>query len=268
MTTDHSVPPLRELPTGRLTQRAEHLRAEIARSQPPRVPTLRRLRPQSRFGRLAPVVVAVVLATVVATPAFGVGRHLLDLITGGTPVSTARLSDQDLRFLSAVAKGVSPSDVPASKRAQLDAVGSTGIRQIAVRDGRAFFVIDKSDGSHCYAVGDEGDSNLFGGIECPATSFFPTPAHPILDMSVVRLSPADPRPTLTRLEGFAADGVARVAVITASGQVTADTPVIDNVYSAQGNQLPDQPINGLVAFGADGTQLYSQCLARNAQFGC
>jgi hypothetical protein len=211
-----------------------------------------------------------VLATVVATPAFGLGRHLLDLITGGTPVSTARFSDQDLRFLSAVARGVSPSDVPASKREQLESVGSTRIRQIAVRDGRTFFVIDKSDGSHCYAVGDEGDSNLFGGIECPAASYFPTPTHPILDMSAVRLSPTDSQRQLTlmRLEGFAADGVASVAVITASGQITADTPVIDNVYSAQGNQLPDQPINGLVAFGADGKQLYSQCLTRNAQGAC
>jgi hypothetical protein len=214
-----------------------------------------------RRGRLGGVALAVaVVAVAVATPAFGVGSRLLDLVTGGTPVSTSQLSDQDLRIVSAMVTGVAPSEIPASKQDELAAIGGTAIRRIAERDGRAYFVIDKSDGSHCFAVGDVGAADLFGAIACQRSPSFPSPEQPILDMSVFHGTMQQGMPTLWRLEGFAADGVANVAVVTADGNLAAVTPVIDNVYVAQGGALPDAPVREIVALAGDGTRLYSECL--------
>jgi hypothetical protein len=62
---EHSIPPARDLPPGRLVQRAEHLRAELGR-------------PRTRPYALAALAIAV-LAVVVATPAFGLQGHIIHL---------------------------------------------------------------------------------------------------------------------------------------------------------------------------------------------
>jgi len=228
---------------------------------------------RSRRGnrmRLGVVALGVVLlAVVVAAPAFGVGSRLLDLITGGAPVATSRLSGQDLRIVSAMVKSVPPSAIPPSKQDELAALGGTAIRQIAERDGRAYFVIDKQDGSHCYASGDVAAADLFGGIICPRSPGFPSPEQPILDMSVFHGRPLNAgMPTLWRLEGFAADGVANVGLVTADGTLTALTPVIDNVYIAEGSALPDEPVKEIVALDSNGTRLYSECLIAGPGRSC
>lgn len=69
MNIGHSIPPLRDLPTGRLAQRAHHLRAEAGRRQ------------RKRSWGLAAAVAITLLAVVVATPAFGLGDHIVHLFT-------------------------------------------------------------------------------------------------------------------------------------------------------------------------------------------
>ena len=64
---------------------------------------------------------------------------------------------------------------------------------------------------------------------------------------------------LSRLEGFAADGVSSVGVETADGDVVAVTPVTDNVY-IRTEGLPTDPVRSLVAFDANGKRVYVQCL--------
>jgi hypothetical protein len=60
MTNDYSIPPLRDLPLGRLAQRAEHLHAEITREQQHRIATPRLTMPRVHIAR--PVLVAMIAA--------------------------------------------------------------------------------------------------------------------------------------------------------------------------------------------------------------
>lgn len=66
---ENLIPAPRDLPPGRLGQRAEHLRAELGRSD--------RTRPYA----LAAVVAAAILAVVLAVPAFGVQGRIVDFFT-------------------------------------------------------------------------------------------------------------------------------------------------------------------------------------------
>jgi hypothetical protein len=75
MSSDSFIPPLRELPVGRLELRAAHLRTEIARSE------------RSPVGRPKMLVFAAlglaILAVLLATPAFGLGERIVHLFAAG-----------------------------------------------------------------------------------------------------------------------------------------------------------------------------------------
>jgi hypothetical protein len=205
--------------------------------------------------RTAVLAIAAVLAVIVmATPAFGLGDRLLGLFDG-TPVTSDRLSREELHIMSAMAHGVSPR-VPASQREDLRRIEASSLREIATRNDRAFFVADRRGGGLCVSIGTVGATRLFGSIVCVPD--FPSPLRPILDRSVFRGSVT--QPIVSRLEGFAADGVASVGVVNANGDLEALTPVQDNVYSRI-DGLPRQTIRRIVAFDANGKRLYSQCYA-------
>jgi hypothetical protein len=203
--------------------------------------------------RLAlPAVVIAVASILVATPAFGIGSRLLGIFDG-TPIPTERLSAEEAHVLGAMASGVSPR-VPASEREDLARLGAASLRQIAERDGRAFFVAERRGGGVCVSIDSTGDDDVLGGLLCSPD--FPSAARPILDRSTFRGSPTSP--SVNRLEGFAANGVSAVGLLTADGSVTGVTPVEDNVY-LRTEGLPADPISAVVALDADGNRLYSQC---------
>jgi hypothetical protein len=211
--------------------------------------------------RLVGLVALVVLAVAVATPALGVGDRLLELFDGGTPVTPDRLSQSDLGVLSAIVSGERPTQIPAKTQETLARLGVTSIRQIATRGERVYYVLETVSGKRCFALGYVGQENLFGSAACLGTSSaFPSPSEPMLDWSVFHTRPGDGASHVWRLEGFAADGVASVGVITVDGDLEAVTPVQDNVYMAN-RDLPIQPIREIVAFAANGDRLYSLCVA-------
>jgi len=70
--------------------------------------------------------------------------------------------------------------------------------------------------------------------------------------------------TVLRLEGFAADGVATVALLMPDGRIEAVTPVEDNVYHRL-DALPTEPIAGIVDLDPEGHRICTQCIARG---GC
>jgi hypothetical protein len=74
-TTDHSIPPLRNLPPGRLNQRKDHLLAEITSSSPRRQPLFKA---QRRRWAHRPVLVAAaaVVASVLAGGAFALAHYV------------------------------------------------------------------------------------------------------------------------------------------------------------------------------------------------
>jgi hypothetical protein len=225
-------------------------------------------RPRRRA--LAALAIAAALGAIVAaTPAFGVGERIRGLFDG-TPVEAERLDPRKLHALSAMASGVSPR-LPASEREDRARFEASSFRQIATRGNRAFFVADISSDGLCVSVADVGDPDVIGAIGCSPD--FPSAERPIFDESRLRARQvfengrfrglAEPF-AATRLEGFAADGVASVGLLTVDGAIEALTPVEDNVY-LRTEGLPTEPIAAIVALDAEGNRLYSQCMVRK---GC
>ncbi len=212
----------------------------------------------TRRRRVTATVVIAVVGIAIAAPAAAIGGRALGFFGGGTPVAAERFSSYDLHVIGAMATGVSPR-VPASKRDDLAQFGASSLRQIATRDGHAFFVANRKGGGLCVSVGVLGSARMLGSIICSPD--FPSPALPILDQSVFSFSSESP--SLIRLEGFADDSVSSVGILTANG-VEAETPVDQNVYSRM-EDLPSAGVLGIVALDANGDRLHVQCFARK---GC
>ena len=201
---------------------------------------------------------AVVLALVLlALPPFGLGERLFNAFDG-TPVPSARLSQNQLHVLGAMATGTQPR-LAASEQESLARVGAAHLRRIATRDGRSYYVANRAGGGLCLTITYAGDPNPFVGYRCSPD--FPSPEQPLADESV--FAGSLDAPVVRRIEGFAADGVATVAVVTADGS-RVTTPVEDNVY-LRTDGLPTEPVREIVALDPTGNQLYSQCLTRG---GC
>jgi hypothetical protein len=208
--------------------------------------------------------VAALIAIVLATPALGLGNRLMGIFDG-TPVASTQVPASDLHVLSAMAHGVSPR-LPASKQEDATRFQAASLRQLAVRDGRAFFAARAEGGGMCVAIGEIGAEDLFGSISCAPG--FPSSARPLLDESawsgpgLDRQSEAQPRVSL--FEGFAADGVASVGLLVADGKIAAVTRVEDNVYLRR-DGLPGEPVLGIVALDNDKQVINIACMA---QGGC
>src|SRR5207302_1035489 len=91
--------------------------------------------------------------------------------------------------------------------------------------------------------------------------------NPFAKSALVDLSPrhgndpADPAAeivSVTRLVGFAADGVASVGVVGLSGSVIASTPVSNNTYAS--GVLADVPAKAIVALDSAGRTVGSIAL--------
>lgn len=231
---------------------------------------VRRSRRPRRYALALVAATALLLAILVATPAFGIGDRLRDLFHG-RPVEAERLSPRTLHALSAMASGVSPRE-PASGAQDRARFEASSFRQIATRGGRAFFAADRAGGGLCTSIADIDDPDVIGSIGCSPD--FPSPARPIFDHSLFRARQvidkhgrfrglAEPLKA-TRVEGFAADGVATVALVTVDGGMEAVTAVESNAYLWTG-KVPTEPIAAVVALDAQGNRIYTQCMLRK---GC
>ena len=207
-----------------------------------------------RLGLAAAGAAAVVA---LAIPALGIGGRLTDLFTG-EPVSTDQLSSEQMHVLGAMASGVSPR-LPASAQESLARVRASDLRRIAARDGSSYYVAHRHGGGLCVMISHPGDQHPFSSYFCSPD--FPSPKQPVLDESV--FGGSLDAPVIRRLEGFAADGVAKVAVLTAGGS-EAETLVQDNVY-VRTEGLPKESVLGIIARDAEGTAVYKFCVVRG---GC
>jgi hypothetical protein len=228
-----------------------------------------------RSTRVGLLVAAVILAFLVATPAFGIGSRLWGLFNG-KPVPPRSLGSNDWNVLSEInnfAHHVRPTDamkLPRVKNlAKLDFVAIT---KAADRNGESFYVLKRRDGSSCYADGPtrgfrarptDKDLSLLAGIGCRPTYPFPSRAAPVFDMSAFHAKNFSTTTGVSggyvwRLRGFAADPVSKVAVIGTDNVLRAETPVTDNVYSSA--ILPIFPPKQIVAFDRQGHRVYTQCV--------
>jgi hypothetical protein len=78
---------------------------------------------------------------------------------------------------------------------------------------------------------------------------FPSEQRPVIGLPLGHNDPGG------QLVGYAADGIARVALLDDTGAVVASAPVSDNIYAA--SFTPGTPIDSLAAYDADGNVVYT-----------
>jgi hypothetical protein len=160
--------------------------------------------------RLAPrrTTVAVALAAAVAIPAAAYAGRLADVLgisNGGTSVSTDE---------------VLPGQSGLDRAMQELNVGST-MQYLGTLNGARFYATRNADGHFCFAI-DHVDARYEKGFGCDLNvDGFPSPDRQVFAI-----------PPLQRLQGVAADGVATVEVLDASGNVVGSAPVTDNLFES------------------------------------
>jgi hypothetical protein len=193
---------------------------------------------------LAVVGVVVGLAAAIAAPAIAMSDRLQDLFglsNSGSPVATTSLS---LDQISAIAR-----------------IGfADGVRKLETRHGIALYVGRTASGALCFATGPaDGVNPEFGVLACQGTTprAFPSPTTPIADFSPMHGQAPSNDVFVSRLIGFAADGVASVAVRDVNGDLHGAT-VTGNVYVSE----PLHPVaaTAIVALDNGGSILYTEPL--------
>jgi hypothetical protein len=170
---------------------------------------------------------------------FAGSKRLARFVYPGGTVQLGALERARLAHVSAVG---SPLDLPASdpRTARLEARGFSAVVQvIAVRGGRRYIRLTRTNGRPCYAIGTVAAARPVATWLCGTASAayvgatdFPSPVAPILDFSTHGPS------HLTRVGGIAADGIARVVVKDREGRGLVWLPVKDNVYDSGATPLP------------------------------
>jgi hypothetical protein len=185
---------------------AELLRRLLSTPRPPTVGARVRER---RSLRLRPrhALVALAVAAAIAVPAVAFADaigHLLGLSNQGTPVPASTLSKD-----TSLAKAMKEFGFPST------------LQLLGTRDGISFYAVQKPGGQFCFAVTDAsmptGAQRAASDVGCDGA--FPSPEDPV---SVSWVG--------GRFAGFAADGVASVVVVDASGATIATAEVRDNLF--------------------------------------
>jgi len=158
-----------------------------------------------RVRRLA---LAAIVAAAVAIPAVAFGGRLADVLgisNEGTPVSTS---------------SVLPGQSRLDEAMQELKVGST-MQLLGTLNGVRFYAARNADGRLCLAI-DHVDAQYEKGFGCDLNA----DGFPSARVQALTFPPA------RRLEGIAADGVAKVAFLDASGTVLDSTRVTDNLFAS------------------------------------
>ena len=158
---------------------------------------------------------------------------------------------------------ISNAGVPVRNLAETDARtlvsggGKPELHLLGKRGVRAFYTAPGRAGGRCFATGSLASGRI-GVLACPSpnapegTPDFPSKEQPILDMSPAVLDPATDEIHHFWLAGFAADGVAKVAIIDSDGVVHA-ARVSNNIYFAE---LPRVKERALIAVDTNGLEVY------------
>jgi hypothetical protein len=188
--------------------------APVREPEPLRIP-LRRL------------TLAVSLAVVVAVPAVAFAGRIGDLLgisNGGTTVSTS---------------DVLPGADKLDQAMQELKVGGT-MQYLGMLNGTSFYATRNADGHFCLAI-DHVAAQYEKGFGCDLNA----DGFPSADVQVLAFPPVG------RLQGVAADGVATVELLDASGNVIASTPVTNNLFESDAS-IPDGEAASIVTLDANG----------------
>jgi hypothetical protein len=167
---------------------------------PVQEPRSLRLRPRHALVALA-VAVAIAVPAVAFADAIG---HLLGLSNQGTPVPASTLSKD-----TSLARAMQELGFPST------------LQLLGTRDGISFYAVRKPGGQFCFAV---TDASSPAGARRAASDVGRDGAFPSAE------DPVSVSWVGGRFAGFAADGVASVAVVDASGATIATADVRDNLF--------------------------------------
>jgi hypothetical protein len=188
----------------------------------------------SRARRRLTLAVVLVVAAVAAAGALG----------RGSATSDAKLSTFSTR-------GDRVSLDPKAARAA-DLMGAQEVYLLAKRAGRAYYRLAGHEGP-CFGAGPAEDVGFVTSETCPSGRF-PTAEQPVIDYSIYEAtSHVRGALSLYRAEGFAADGIVRVAFLRPNGAVALSIPVRANVFSAA---PPGGAISTLVAYDASDREVW------------
>lgn len=193
------------------------------------VPTEAPLREGAESRRPRWSVLAIALATIVAVPAVAFAGRLGDFFgisNQGTPEPTSSLYlTQDSTMNQAMVGLGFPST----------------LQDLGTVNGVTFWASRRTDGHYCFAI--EKDGNR-GGISCDPAGAFPSPATPVWVF-----------PPYDGVYGYAADGVAMVKGLDASGDTVVSVPVTSNIFASPEGNYTD--VATVEAFDAQGIQIWS-----------
>jgi hypothetical protein len=179
--------------------------------------------------RLALALALVVLAAVPAVAFAGRLGDLLGLSNQGSPVATGSL---DLSRDSGLDEAMRELAFPST------------MQLLGTQNGVRFYAARRADGDFCFAI----ESTAARGVGCDLNGTFPSPSHPVMVF-----------PPLVQFAGFAADGVATVAGIDASGATMISAPVTENLF-ASSTPGPFPAVVALEALDARGNVLATERL--------
>ena len=233
-----ALDPVRAEDASSLTESSERERvyaAVLARARG------RPVRSSSRL-RWRPLAAAAAVALALAIPALAASGGLRSLF--GFSNEGSRVDERDLGLHTAAA---------------LDAVGARGtVTLLAARGGVGIYAARGAGGERCFFVGPptgEPREDLSGGcMNRQASASFPSPQTPVLDLSAFVYRPGDVGELVRRLQGVAADGVARMQVLGMDCAVVAEASVERNVYVSA--DVPERPAAAIVGLGDDGRRVY------------
>jgi hypothetical protein len=161
--------------------------------------------PEPLFVPSRRLALALVVVTAVALPAIafaGKVGDLLGLSNQGTSIPTSSIAlSRDTGLNEAMQQLAFPSSM----------------HLLGTDNGVRFYAARRADGDYCFAI----ESNVAKGVGCDLNGTFPSPARPVMVF-----------PPLVQFAGFAADGVATVAGIDASGKTVVSAPVSENVFAS------------------------------------
>jgi len=151
------------------------------------------------------IVLALALMAAVALPAIAFGGKLGDLLglsNQGTSVPTRSL---DLSKDTALSEAMQQLGFPSA------------MHLLGNRNGVSFYAARRVDGHYCFAI----ESAVARGVGCDLNGTFPSSSRPVMVF-----------PPLVQFAGYAADGVAAVRGIDASGNTVIAAPVRENLFAS------------------------------------
>ena len=126
---------------------------------------------------------------------------------------------------------IGASGRPIPPTAASRAVGIASLQLIGTRGDRAFYRGMDADNHPCLGAGNASNLGTVGFTLCSNDERPLTAANPVIVVPDVQMTQGSGQWELVRVDGFAADNVARVAVTDGAGAVIAQAPVVNNVFS-------------------------------------